>query len=72
VFTLYSSKPADRKNMKKSHDRKVPLSSTAFILNAPAMSKSFKGYQRNVRLHSPRLIISVESEASAGQHTGSA
>ena len=70
MFTLYFSKPADRKNTKKSHDRSVPLSSTSFILNAPAMSKSFKGYQKNVRLHGPRLIISVESEALTGQHTG--
>jgi len=56
--------------MKMSHDRRVSLSSTAFILNAPAMSKSFKGYQRNIRLHSPRLIISVESDALTDQHTG--
>jgi hypothetical protein len=66
------SKPADRKNIKMSHDHIVSLSSTAFILNIPAMSKSFNGYQSNVRFHSPRLIISVESEAPTDQHTGSA
>jgi hypothetical protein len=66
------SKPADRKNIKMSHNRRVSLSSAAFILNAPAMCKSFKGYQRNVRLHSNRLILCVKSEASTDQHTGSA
>jgi hypothetical protein len=58
--------------MKMSHSLRVPLSSAAFILNAPAMSKPLKGYQRNVRLHSPRLIIDVESEASTDQRTSSA